>query len=668
MIKSSSKQLKQFIAGISIPLVVLICCNVMPICHRAGLAWQDLLFIFRGSLTPPSSIVIVAIDEPSLHEIDLQWPWPRHVNAAVVNRLKKAGAKVIAFDVLFSEKAADPLEDTSFKDAIASAGNVILAENIGHITRKGYEEVILERPLDMFSSNAAGTGLTNLFPDKDGIVRKGSVKILDRPTLAAAIFRAAGGDPAPPERQTFLVDFPGPSGTFKTVSCYQVLEKDMLPDNIFKDKIILIGAAMDASPVIQGAPDTVPTPFFRFSGIMTPGVEVQAACVWTMLSGFPLERLPALPFFPFYLLAGAIPFFLHKGRPLSLVSSVAIISLTLCILSFSAFMTAGTVIDITPGLFAIFTSGLFWGVAGHLSVGREKRIIKRAFCHYVSKDVLRGIEKNHDRLNLGGELCHVSIIFADLRNFTGLSEELSPQSLIFLLNKYLETMSASVLHNRGMIDKYIGDSLMAVFGAPLPVDGHASLACKSALEMTRAVKALGHKMRISSETENYFGASTAVGLNSGTVVAGNIGSAKRFDYTVIGDHVNLAARLEGLCRHYRVDIIASEHTQKEAGTDFFFRLLDRVRVAGSTRDVDIYELLDLDQVDERLIQDIIARYQEGMEYYWQRQWKQAATLFSGLLADYPADGPSRVMLGRCKKFLEFGPPGNWQGTYKFKSK
>jgi adenylate cyclase len=263
----------------------------------------------------------------------------------------------------------------------------------------------------------------------------------------------------------------------------------------------------------------------------------------------------------------------------------------------------------------------------------------------------------------GGETKDLTVMFSDIRDFTTMSEGLTADELVHLLNEYLGAMTDALFRNYGTLDKYIGDAVMAFWGSPYPQDDHAFRACSCALEMIRCLEGLNHKW----ESEGRKRISIGIGLNTGPVNVGNMGSSKRLAWTVMGDNVNLASRLEGMTKQYRSRIVISEATYREVQHQFVCRDLDRIRVKGKLQPVEIYELLDVAAKRDKY-ESLLTRFNEAMGDYRAQRWQEAAGSFGVLLSSYPDDGPTQIFLQRALDFMEHAPEPNWDGVYVMKTK
>ena len=463
---------------------------------------------------------------------------------------------------------------------------------------------------------------------------------------------------------TVLINYAGPYGTYKHVSMASVLDGSAGPAN-FRDKIVLLGATA------QGIGDLRNTPF-QSNGAAYMGVEVHANIIDNLLH----YGEPATTFLVrgireegidlgFILLFGlGLGYWCHRLRPLyaTLIALATLVAFTAFVyFAFTAWgrwlsfvIPAGTLVATYASIISFRT----------MFEEREKRKIRKTFGQYLSPGVIALIDKDPERyIRPGGEQKELSVMFTDIRGFTTLSEGMTPNELVEWLNEYLSAMTDILFRHQGTLDKYIGDAIMAFWGSPYPQGDHAVAACRCGLEMNRRLDELNEKWRAESKKE----AAMGVGINTGPVNVGNMGSAKRLSWTVMGDNVNLASRLEGLTKEYRIRTILSEGTYAQVKDQFVCREVDKIRVKGKLQPVTIYELLD-DAAAREQYADRLARFDAAMQTYRLQDWPQAAARFAELLTHYPEDGPSQVLLQRVLEFQESAPAADWDGVYVMKTK
>jgi adenylate cyclase len=295
---------------------------------------------------------------------------------------------------------------------------------------------------------------------------------------------------------------------------------------------------------------------------------------------------------------------------------------------------------------------------------REKRKIRKQFGMFLSPDVLALIEKDPEKyFRPGGETKELTIMFSDIRDFTSMSEGMAPDELVRMLNEYFNAMTDVLYKNQGTLDKFIGDAIMAFWGSPYPQEDHAFRACVCALQMKDRLAELNSDW----ERRGIRTIAVGIGINSGPVNVGNIGSEKRLSWTVMGDNVNLASRLEGMTKQYRTPVLINETTHEQTREQFVAREVDKIRVKGKHLPVTIYELL-APIADQRNYGSLLADYNSAMESYRAGDWIEAAGRFGDIMRTRPGDGPTQVLLQRCLEFIEDPPPPDWDGVYVSKSK
>jgi class 3 adenylate cyclase/uncharacterized membrane protein len=302
----------------------------------------------------------------------------------------------------------------------------------------------------------------------------------------------------------------------------------------------------------------------------------------------------------------------------------------------------------------------------HIKLQYFNNNLRRAFSTYLSEDVVEEIVSDPTRLQLGGIKRHMTAIFTDVRSFTGIAEQLTPEHLVDLLNYYLSTMSDVILEQKGTIDKYEGDAIIAFFGAPLELPDHAMRACFAAVVMKRLENDVNKYV-----IENGISPSpllTRIGLNSGEMVVGNMGTQKKMNYTIISNAVNLAARLEGVNKQYGTWILATENTIRETAGWFLTRRLDRIRVVGIKESVQIYEILETMEHSTETLRRKVNLFHSALDLFEERHWKSAEQGFYHILEQFPDDGPSGLYLNRCRQYIKKGPLSDWDGVFNIVEK
>ncbi len=578
-------------------LVLVLVAGLLGAFEFLELKANDAAFNLRGIVAPTPSIVIVAIDDESFTQTGLQWPWPRAYLAQIVDRLATGKPKVIVMDIALYEKAQG---DEILAAAIKGAGNVILVNSITIVSDPLYRLEQLNQPVPPLAESAASLGLANTPRDADGFVRatlayqvhSGQVYYHWAVHAAALYFNQAlsarpsqnnvalGSRNVPLYGQLFLINYRGPARTFKNVPAYQVVNGNVSPE-FFKDKIVLIGATSESLH------DTYPTPF-KGDDLPMPGVEVVANAIETVLTGDFLSRWEPAPAFATTLLAGLLGLALNFTRR----AGPALIILLGAMLAYALAWQAEFALNrIEMPLIAPETALLLAFVAP--SVERavaeeaEKRRVRGIFERFVAPQMVeqiieRGIAASR------GKRTELTILFSDIRGFTTLSEKLTPDQVVRILNEYLEVMTDVIFRHRGTIDKFEGDAIVAFWGAPTPDRHHAQNATRAALEMRVALDRLRKKWADNADSKTF---EIGIGINTGEVFVGLVGSSKRVNYTIIGDNANLAARLQDLTKEFLWPILISESTWEKIRGEFDTEFIEERLVKGKTVPVKIFKVL-----------------------------------------------------------------------------
>jgi adenylate cyclase len=460
-----------------------------------------------------------------------------------------------------------------------------------------------------------------------------------------------------------LIHFLGaPRRGIVTVSYYQAIEPGLLPPDMFRGKIVLVGRSLSAAAALD-EPDHFQTPV----AVAMPGVEIHATQIDTWLR----RRTIADPFESYLAWLG---WMVLAGIVAAVASFVLTPQIALIALGGSIVLGAGaaylalSIADVRlPVVAPVIAAGVvFASTASYrFALGqRERRLIKRAFQHYVAPAIVQQMLEDPGRLKLGGEACDVTVIFTDLEGFTSVAEQLTPAELKARLSTYFKAMMDVLLVERATLDKFIGDAIMVYFGCPVPDASHPQQACRAALAMQRRLAALNDEWGRAGVPALQM----RIGVNSGTAIAGNMGTDEIFNYTILGDCVNLAARLEGVNKQYGTRIIVGEDTWSRVSGLVDGRELDWIRVKGKAQPVAIYELLsEAGGLSDRT-RRIRDRYAEGLRLYRLRSWNDAAEKFRSALELDPTDGPSKTLLERCMHASQDPPPEPWDGVYAMATK
>ncbi len=672
-------------------------------------------------------VVLVYLDDQSI-EFGMQkeqdwggWPWPRSLWAPIIRFAKDGGAKAIIFDIIFSEPSRSIDEDAALTEAASEAGNVYfvqsfsakkpigepdpaqkqkledLAVPVSGDTEAGAAQVMEAqsiRSLTIASLLLAAKGIGNAQhpPDPDGIYRRlhPIARHGDRfsPTVSLAVARdllapekplaltrghelVVGPRTVPLEPDgTMLLRFRGrtehyPSVPAAAVIAAQSQKEDGKPNqldrdrpNLFRDKVVLVGYKA------SGLYDLRPNPV---DGV-APGSLIHAAALEQVLAGDFIRswtrrsRLPAVA--ALLLLPAAV------GALVALVARVKwgvllVLGVAAAWLgaAYAAFAASGLWIDVVAPEAAIALG--FVGATAFLYVteGKQRRLVKSAFEHYLAPALVNQLMADPTKLKLGGEKKELSIFFSDLAGFTSMSESLQPEELVKLLNEYLTRMTSIILKLGGTHDKYEGDAIMCFFGAPLEVENHAALCCFAAIDQQRALEDLN--LEWSRVGLPKFKA--RMGINTGPVIVGNMGSESTMDYTVIGDSVNLASRLEGANKAFGTKIMIGERTREVAGHTIEVRELGGLRVKGKSKPVKVFELLGRkgEVPDAKL--DFARQFEDALRLNEARDFVRAGKSFEEIANNFE-DEASHMYLAECRKFQKAAPPPEWDGVITLTSK
>jgi len=563
---------------------------------------QDTFVRLRGLDKPSGEIVIVAIDDQSFNWTGLQWPWPRSYFAEIVDQINRGGGKVIGVDVLlFEPDEQQPENDTSFAASLGEAPAAVTVMQILRTSGQGFETESLVQPLSVYRNVLDGIGLTDVKRDEDAIVRnvvayntyQGQVYPhwafeIARLYLNAAppVFTSSNaqfnGQSIPLQARMLPVYFAGPAATYPTYSASDVhdgitLEQD--PD-AFRNKIVLIGAT---TITLQ---DIYPTPFSATNP--TPGVEIVANTIDTLINGKFITHAPPWMELLMIALAAVAAYFIAASKRPSL--TVILMGVGILVYIGAAFLLFASQRYILPTIAPI--AMLFLGVTlptleQAVSQEREKRRVRNLFSRFISPEMVDQMMKTQD-INTLNKRADLTIIFTDIRGFTTLSEKMTPEGVVALLNPYLEAMSQVIYKHGGTVDKYEGDAIIAFFGEPVPYKDHAARALRASLDMRKSLAELREKWLKEGRPSQI---EMGVGINSGEVFVGLLGSEQRINYTVIGDNANLAARLQDLTKTYAWPILISESTYQQVKDEFDCELADAVTVKGKTKAVNVYKVI-----------------------------------------------------------------------------
>ena len=678
----------------------------------------DLLFIIRHSLNlnplPPKNILIVGVDATSISKVGVPWPWPRQFHASLVDTLANAGAKFIIFDIIFdtisplslqtqdisgeqtiakSSFDAGKEDDDIFANSINKAMNVFLACEAEPLSKTSYQSVTpVNNFLKALNYDIGFLGNSGVSYDRDNFVR--DAKLIfpefykDKAISASIAVRVAqkylntraeilsdysfklGKKVIPKE---FLINFYGPAETIKTIPYWQALELVYKNDNnIFKDKIVLIGrtklkASIDPFKSVR-SPDSFPTPF----SALTPnfsGVEIQATILGNLIENSFIKRINNFILGLIFIIIATIS---------TCIVLVFRIRLLLCFLLCALFSI--DYIIIVSLLFTYFkisippsfpTYGIILPIYflnlidQYFIVDRARRRQAKIFRQLVPSQVADEIERmDQEQLALGGTKREITVLFTDIQNFTRLCEKNSPDTIVNILNQFFTEMVKIIHKYNGLVDKFIGDAIMAIWGSPKVLEKslQANLAAKCALDMKQELKQLNQMWKELGFNETI---NIRIGINTDEAITGNVGSLQRMQFSAVGDSVNVASRLESVNKVYGTSILLSENTANLLENGYNLREIDTVIVPGKDLPLNIFELI----APEDFKPELCDLYSSALKNYRNKSFGEAIQQWQECLKINPKDKPSEIMLQRTIKLKQdIAEMNNWQPIWIVENK
>ncbi|HUU39990.1 MAG TPA: CHASE2 domain-containing protein, partial [Desulfatiglandales bacterium] len=537
-----------------------------------------------------------------------------------------------------------------------------------------------ETNLPMLTDAADSSGYFNMFPDFDGVVRwipciiKSGDEIfpplsmqslwhyLDNPPLVVKVagYGVEGiqiGNIRIPtdEKGRMMINYLGPPKTFPHYSISDIIN-NRITKGEFKDKIVLVGATA------IGIYDMRNTPFSP----VYPGLEIHATVIDNILKQHFLTRPQWAQIFDLLsiiFMGIVIGFVIPRLNAIRGVLFALVLFLAHIFITRYLFAAYGVWLNVTYPLGALLILYISLTIYKYVTEEKERKKIKDAFTYYVSSSVVNEMLKHPEKLKLGGDRKELSVLFSDIRGFTSIAEGLTPEELVHLLNQYLTVMTDIIFKYNGTLDKYMGDAIMAIYGAPLDLPDHPVKACHSALEMMAELKNLNQKWINEGKKPIDIG----IGINTGPMMVGNMGSMQRFDFTVMGDSVNLGSRLEGANKNYKTNIIISEFTYEKVKDEFICMELDSVKVKGKKKPVKIYCLAGYKDLASAQY-EVIDRFNQAIALYKAKDWEKALHAFENISAMDPNLYASQTYIERCHELKKNPPPADWDGVYIFKTK
>ncbi len=690
------KNKKKIIAGLLLSLSVLSLSFGLRVSPLFDLQEQNLSTHLYKSRELNPDIIIVAIDEKSLYQpenggLGAISQWSPKYYAKVLQTIETGEPSSVFFDIIFGESSGIRQSDLSeealgneavvdfaqailtylnephpydqyFADLLKQYSNVYLLKSYtGEASFNGQGfDISSEETSNELVADAAESGFGNIIDTEEG---ENSNMIFAIPTL----FNLNGKEEkhvdlkivdtyldaeveVPTEKGQMLINYAQPSYSYPMVSFSDVYY-GRVDQGEFEGKIVLIGAT---ASILQ---DRHFTPIDDHRPM--PGIEIHANAIQTMLDGQYLAHQSSGAYLLSAGLMTVLVVFVSLFAPLLLGAGFLVMLLIGFPLYAQWSFNRGTIVDLIWPVFAMAVAYIGVLVYRNLTEFAEKRKLKTAFSRYVSPELAEEITEKPEMLKLGGDRKNITALFLDIENFTNLSEGLQPQEVVRVINVYFDALAQVIMAHGGSVDKYEGDAIMALFGAPVEMTDHAVKACKAALAIQARMQDLnaqmGYKLNI------------RVGLATGDAIVGNMGSTQRFDYTAMGDTVNTASRLEGANKFYHTGILVNPGTFEAAKGEIFFRKIDTVCLKGKDNAIAIYEVMGALSGASEAGQKLVAEWESALEDYKAANWEGAEKKIQTVLAQLPEDGPAKTYLARLAQ-LKLMPKEGWDGVWKFESK
>jgi adenylate cyclase len=565
------------------------------------------------------------VGDNTFNSLNERWPFPREYHAHLIHNLERAGARQIVFDIEFTE-LTNEASDSALAEAVAQYDNIILSGKLINDEHADYTRQQVLKPIPRLLDAGAQWGTVNISADGDGFVRRYQLYQSTRSTNYYSIGVLAVANPYRANwqkemhdsrhylgiRENFIpkvtskstiLNYFGPERTFPMYDYADVLDdedfelpnldldmfNDLMAQGAFKDKVVLIGLTSVEFH------DTHSTPFFSSTKQLMPGVEIHANFIEMVYQRDYLKEMPYLYFLGIMLILALLLYFLfsHLRPTISIFLSVLLIagSLAGCYLLFANESIMVPPLHIPILVIVLYFAGL---IVHYIKTFKERKFIKQAFGQYIAPELVEELIKDPKKLEYGGQQREITVLFSDVVSFTPYTESHSTRETVELLREHLTAMVDVISRNKGFLDKFVGDEIVAIFGAPVEIENHAYWACKAAFEMRQKLTELQAKW----VAENRDPVEIGIGLNSGQAVVGNLGSEQIFDYTGIGDTINAGARIEGLTRNYKTknNIIISESTYELAKDKIIANFIDETKVKGKEKTINIYDLIGLKEV------------------------------------------------------------------------
>ncbi|RBQ30912.1 adenylate/guanylate cyclase domain-containing protein [Arcobacter sp. FW59] len=679
---------------------------------------RDSYFLFRGEIPTSQNVIIVDIDEASIKNFG-QWPWSRDKLSKIIENLTLANVAVVGMDIVFAE------EDRTSPKQIAKKLNIkgnledydlefaTIIENspviLGYSFDLSNEDSSKETPsipavfveknkqnnqnfmieakgtvlnLPILQNSSYSSGFFNIIPDESGIIRSVPLFIsfddILYPSLALEMIRVLNDSQRvfinydengvsnialdeliiPTDRYgRMMINYRGSEKSFKYISAKDIYSSSFNKEDI-DGKIVLFGTSA------AGLFDLRATPFES----VFPGVEVHANIIDNILEGDFIHKASYLDgvniviiFILSFIVVMLVTFTSFYLKPFIFITFM----FSYIIFNYKILFDYGIALNIVFPLLSIVLSAVLSLIFDYFYNIKSEKAIKVKFASKVSKSVMDDILKNIDKDEFSVKNKEVTIFFSDIRGFTNISEQLSAKELIKLLNRYMQPMSEIIIKYQGTIDKFIGDAIMAYWNAPIDIKNHSDLALKASLEQLEVLE----KLNIELEKENLPKIDIGIGLNTGEVIVGEMGSTLRSDYTVIGDSINLGSRVESLCKFYGSKLNITNYTKEKLKDDYIFRFLDLVKVKGKEKPVEIWQVLGQRDIVDEFLKSELTLYNQAINLYKNSQFEEALELFTNLEMNPNKTNENlyKIYIKRCEDFIKT-PPNNFDGVFEHTTK
>lgn len=685
---------KKFFTGNSIVLVILavmLMIRVVDPWPTQVLRLKSFDFMQRtAEKVDAQDVIIVDIDEKAVEKYG-QWPFDRRDLAGIIDKLRANGAGIIVIPALFSEpdraKGDDEFAKKLQKNGVVIAQTTTQQNKKPDAVRRGVAKVGEDptpflytwpgaiKPLDKLANSADGVGIIAAAPEPDGVVRRMPmlVTIQDNiyPSLVLEALRVSTGDPSYQVKtnvngvEAVRVPQYGAVKTDQTGSVwlswnYNTPRVSITGDlKQVKNKVVVLGLTIEGVGGIIGTPVGS-----RWAH------DMQASAIQTVVDKTVIQRFDwadTIELLTIIIVGLAFVYFMPKIPLIYTVPVIIAYVLAEYNISTWLFSAQRQLWDWTWPVLTIF---LMWSYTVFNKFAKEnalKKQIKKQFEHYLSPAFIKELQKNPGMLKLGGDTRQLSILFSDIRGFTTISEyyKTNPQGLTTLINRYMTPMTGTIMERKGTIDKYIGDAIMAFWGAPLDIPDQADLAVEASMDMMVKLDALNEQLRKEGIPELGMG----VGINTGDVVVGNMGSDQRFDYTCLGDAVNLASRLEGQSKPYGVQLVVGQETEKLLSRSWAILELDCIAVKGKAEGVNIFTVIGK-VVDFADFADAKIKHDDMIKAYRKQQWAKAEKMCKALEGSFNGkmDKYYHIMIERIEELRAQDLPADWDGVYRATSK